>query len=487
VWTEYEPPKYKSYTLDNFREIQQIANLSEQKQFETEVVGNVLPFKTNNYVVDQLIDWNDPLKDPIFILTFPQKRMLKPHHYNEVAVALKKGHDKKTIQSIVNNIRMQLNPHPAGQLEHNIPQLKDGTKLYGVQHKYKETILFFPSQGQTCHAYCTFCFRWPQFVGIKELKFASREITSLVQYLKEHSEISDVLFTGGDPLIMKTKILAEYINALLDTELPNLKTIRIGTKALSYWPYRFLTDDDTDDVLKLFQNVTKKGLHLAFMAHFNHAVELSTRAVKEAIHRVRKTGAQIRTQSPVLAHINDDPKVWAEMWQKQVGLGCIPYYMFVARDTGAQEYFGVPLVRAQEIFRDAYQNVSGLARTVRGPSMSTNPGKIQVLGTVDVGRKKALVLRFLQGRNPKWVQRPFLAKYDEGAIWIDELKPFSGKKFFYEDELEKITGTPKTNVGKKTKQREYIKKNPLLVKIKNTISYDDIKPLKWRIGRANFP
>jgi hypothetical protein len=114
--------------------------------------------------------------------------------------------------------------------------------------------------------------------------------------------------------------------------------------------------------------------------------------------------------------------------------------MFVARDTGAQEYFGVPLVRAQEIFRDAYQNVSGLARTVRGPSMSTNPGKIQVLGTVDVGRKKALVLRFLQGRNPKWVQRPFLAKYDEGAIWIDELKPFSGKKFFYEDELEKITG-----------------------------------------------
>lgn len=432
-----ESLQYKTYTTFNFRKIPQVRRLSEEKQFEIEVVGNVLPFKTNNYVVDQLIDWNDP-KDPIFVLTFPQKGMLKPKHFKRMAAALRNGYDKKQITSIANEIRMELNPHPAGQMEHNIPKLKDGTKLYGMQHKYKETILFFPSQGQTCHAYCTFCFRWPQFVGIDELKFASREITLLVQYLREHPEVSDVLFTGGDPLIMKTRILAEYITALVDAELPNLRTIRLGTKALSYWPYRFLTDDDADDVLKLFENVVKKGIHLAFMAHFNHPVELSTQAVKEAIYRIRKTGAQIRTQSPLLAHINDDPQAWTEMWQRQVALGCIPYYMFVARDTGAQEYFGVPLVRAQEIFRDAYQKVSGLARTVRGPSMSANPGKIQVLGAVDVGKKKAIAMRFLQGRNPKWVQRPFLAKYDEKAIWIDHLKPFSGKKFFYEDELNQI-------------------------------------------------
>lgn len=174
------------------------------------------------------------------------------------------------------------------------------------------------------------------------------------------------------------------------------------------------------------------------MAHFNHPVELSTDAVKEAIGRIRKTGAQIRTQSPVLRHINDDPNLWAQMWKKQVQFGCIPYYMFVVRDTGAQHYFGVSLVQAQEIFRDAYQQVSGLARTVRGPSMSANPGKVQILGTADLGDQKAIVLRFLQGRNPKWVQRPFLAKYDENAIWLNDLKPFVGEKFFFEDELEQI-------------------------------------------------
>ena len=116
-------------------------------------------------------------------------------------------------------------------------------------------------------------------------------------------------------------------------------------------------------------------------------------------------------------------------------MGCIPYYMFVVRDTGAQHYFGVPLVRAHEIFRNAYKKVSGLSRTVRGPSMSATPGKIQVLGVSDAGEKKVIVLRFLQGRNPDWVHRPFFAEYNENAIWLDDLKPAFGDKFFYEDEL----------------------------------------------------
>lgn len=480
AWSEYESPRYVPYTLFNFREMPQIHNLSKEKQFEMEVVGNVLPFKTNNYVVDNLIDWSEPLVDPMFILTFPQKDMLKRSHYDEMASALQNGSDKKTIQSIANKIRHHLNPHPAGQI-HNIPQLKDGTKLYGMQHKYKETILFFPSQGQTCHAYCTFCFRWPQFVGIEEIKFASKEIELLIAYLKENPKVSDVLFTGGDPLIMKSQILAKYIDSLLDADLPNLKTIRIGTKSLSYWPYRFLSDDDANQVLTLFEKVIKKGKHLAFMAHFNHPVELSTKAVKSAIHRVRKTGAQIRTQSPVLAHINDDPKIWADMWQRQVNLGCIPYYMFVARDTGAQEYFGVPLIRAQEIFRDAYQKVSGLARTVRGPSMSANPGKIQVLGTVEIGKKKAVVLRFLQGRNPEWVQRPFLAKYDENAIWIDELRPFSGKKFFFEDELSIVFNS-------KQQRKKRNRKTRIVYSINNVMSHfeDRIGPHHWKF-KGKFP
>jgi KamA family protein len=436
IWGIEESPRIKSYTLGNFRELPEIQKFSEEKQFEMEVVGNVLPFKTNNYVVEQLIDWNNIPQDSMFVLTFPQKGMLIPEHYNKMAAVLKKDADKKEIQEVANEIRLQLNPHPAGQMELNVPTLNDGTKLYGMQHKYKETCLFFPSQSQTCHAYCSFCFRWPQFVGMDEMKFAMREGEQLVQYLKEHPEISDVLFTGGDPMIMKAKMFSTYTDALLEADLPNLKTIRIGTKALSYWPYKFLTDDDAKESLETFDRITNKGIHVAIMAHFNHLVELSTGSVKEAIKVVRKTGAQIRTQSPLLAHINDDANMWAEMWKKQVQLGCIPYYMFVVRDTGAQHYFGIPLVRAYEIFREAYKKVSGLGRTVRGPSMSATPGKVLVDGTPTINGQKVISLRFLQGRIPDWVQKPFFAKYDEKAIWLDDLKPAFDEKFFYQDELK---------------------------------------------------
>lgn len=430
-----EERHYRTYLLHNFRDIPQMAQLPEAIKTDIEVVGHMLPFKANNFVVDELIDWDKAPDDPIFTLTFPRREMLRPEHYDEMAGLLASGADKATLKAAADRIRLQLNPHPAGQLEHNVPML-EGMPLPGMQHKYRETVLFFPSQGQTCHAYCTFCFRWPQFVGMSEFKFASREIDSLVACLKAHPDVSDILFTGGDPMVMAAKNLAPYIDALLSADLPNIRRIRIGTKALTYWPYRFIDDKDSAELLDLFRRVTAAGKHLAVMAHINHARELEPPAVAQAIAAIRATGAVIRTQSPILRHINDDPAVWAQMWDRQVDLGCVPYYMFVARDTGPRDYFSVPLVEAWEIFRQAYQRVSGLSRTVRGPSMSATPGKVQVLGVGDAGGKKVITMRFLQGRDPDWVHRPFFAEYDPDAKWLDELKPaFGAEKFFFEEEM----------------------------------------------------
>ena len=429
---------YKSYMLHNYKTIPQINRLSEDSIEAIDVVGSVLPFKTNNYVVENLIDWNNAQNDPIFILTFPQKGMLRTHHYKKMLNTIKSGASKIEIKEVANEIRLELNPHPAGQLDHNVPKV-NGEKIFGMQHKYRETVLFFPGQGQTCHAYCTFCFRWPQFVGMDELKFASRQAESLVQYVSDHPEVTDVLFTGGDPLIMKTKILEAYIRPLLESNLDNLMTIRIGTKALAYWPFRFLTDDDADDLLELFSDVKGAGKHLAFMSHFNHPVELYHPAVNEAITKILSTGAMIRTQSPLLKHINDSAETWAEMWKKQVNLGCIPYYMFVARNTGADHYFSLPLVDAWKIFRNAYQSVSGISRTVRGPSMSCLPGKMQILGVNKINGEDVFTLRFIQGRGPDWVAKSFFAQYDESATWYTDLKPALGDdKFFFQEELDKL-------------------------------------------------
>lgn len=434
--------KYKSYTAKTYKEILQVQKaLTAEQMFDIDVVSKVFPFKVNNYVIDELIDWENPLEDPIFRLAFPQRGMLLDEDYETIAKLIKEGAPEEKIKQVANEIRMKLNPHPAGQ-KYNVPEI-DGVNLEGAQHKYKETILFFPKQGQTCHAYCSFCFRWPQFVGIEELKFAMKEVDILIEYIRRNETITDILFTGGDPMIMNAKVFASYIRPILDANIPHLKTIRIGTKVLGFWPYKFLTNPDAQEMLDLFKEIVDRGYHLAFMAHFNHYKELQTDAVKEATEKVLETGAVIRTQSPILRHINDNAEAWATMWKEQVQMRMVPYYMFMARDTGAQHYFGVPLVRAWEIFRNAYKKVSGLARTVKGPSMSATPGKVRILGVSEINGEKVIVLDFQQGRNPDWVGKPFFAKYDENTMWLDELKPFEGDEFFFEKELEEILGLEK--------------------------------------------
>ena len=422
---------FRVYTQLDINRIPALKRLDADHRFAMKVVSTVLPFRVNEYVIDELIDWSRVPDDPIFQLTFPQPGMLDAEHYGRIADLLKRDTDQDALDAAVRDVRATLNPHPAGQIQLNIPRLANGDAVNGLQHKYRETVLFFPSQGQTCHAYCSFCFRWAQFVGDKTLRIATNEASRLHAYLKQHKQVSDLLVTGGDPMVMKTKHLRAYLEPLLHPDFDHIQTVRLGTKALTFWPYRFLADADSDELINLFERLVDSGKHLALMTHFNHWRELNTDVAEVAVERIRSTGAEIRSQGPVLAHINDDSAVWSRLWKAQVRLGIIPYYMFVERDTGAHRYFKIPLVRAWEIYRDAVREVSGLARTARGPSMSAGPGKVEVQGVAEIRGEKVFVLRFLQGRNPDWVNRPFFARFDERAAWLDDLEPAFGETRFF--------------------------------------------------------
>ena len=449
--------RYRAVDLRNVSDIPQWDLIDTDLRAAIEVVAEVLPFRTNRYVTDHLIDWSRVPDDPIFQLVFPQLEMLASEDFETVRHLLGEG-DSTALAAAVDQIRRSLNPHPAGQLTHNVPELR-GRPLAGLQHKYRETVLFFPASGQTCHAYCTYCFRWAQFVGLEDLKFQAHETGDLVDYLKAHPEVTDVLITGGDPMIMRTKVLRRYIEPLLAPELEHVQNIRIGTKAVAYWLQRFVSDEDADDCLRLFEEIVAAGRHLAVMGHYSHPVELETEVSRDAVRRIRSTGAQVRMQAPLIRHVNDNPTAWADLWRTGVRLGLIPYYMFVERDTGARNYFEVPLVRCYEIFKEAYSSVSGLARSVRGPSMSAFPGKVRILGVVrlrdmmdapvlDMLRENVrfdllgdpdqplLVCDFIQARDPAWVKKPFFAELDEGAAWFSDLRPAFGKQRFYFEEEE---------------------------------------------------
>jgi KamA family protein len=421
---------YEAITRTNIHKYPEWNKIGSELREATQIVSSVLPFRTNTYVTQNLIDWSKVPDDPIYQLTFPQKEMLDSDDYVTIRDAFRDGTSRGEIAASAREIQMRLNPHPAGQITDNLPEM-DGCRLSGIQHKYREAVLFFPAHGQTCHAYCTYCFRWPQFVSLPGMKFQARDSSDLVAYLRTQPEVTDLLVTGGDPLVMKSRVLEGYLKPLLHQDMGHIQTIRIGTKALAYWPYRFLSDPDADALLHFFEEIVRAGKHLAVLAHFSHPVEMRTEAAQKAIRRVRSTGAEIRMQAPLVRHVNDEATIWTELWRLGVRHGMVPYYMFVIRNTGPAHYFEVSLHRAGQIFREAYRSVSGLARTVRGPCMSAFPGKVNVVGTSQIGREKVFVLEFLQARNPDWVRRPFYAQFDPDSCWFDQLRPAFGKQHFF--------------------------------------------------------
>ncbi|KAG9228543.1 hypothetical protein BJ875DRAFT_435140 [Amylocarpus encephaloides] len=402
--------------------------------------------RVNNYVLNNHINWTKDLaNDPYFRLVFPQPDMLQEPEHVESLINLAKSKVSAAGKAVhVEKLRekLDLNAHPAGQLTENVPMM-DGKPVEGVQHKYQATMLIFPSEGQYCHSYCTYCFRWQQFTNVgSQQQFKSDQANDFLNYIKSHKHIKDLLFTGGDPMTMSAEVLGNYLDPILkDPECSHVQTVRIGTKSLAYWPRRFTTDADAKPMLDLFRRVDKSGRNLSIQAHFSHPVELDTPEVAEAIKNIKKTGAVIRTQAPLIKGINDSAATWAEMWNKQTRMGLIPYYMFVERDTGARKFFEVPLARALEIHHEAISECPGTARTLRGPSMSAGPGKIQVLGISSFLGEKVFVLKFLQARNPHWCapDKLFYAKFDPGAVWLDDLTPaFGEKRWFFEDEYDEM-------------------------------------------------
>ena len=431
-------PRCRVLTREDIDRIPELQRLSRTDRETMKAVSMVLPFRVNEYVIRELIDWSAAPNDPIYNLVFPQPGMLLPGQLSKIMGLISRGAADGETEKEVRQIQLTLNVHPAGQRELNVPWM-DGRPLPGLQHKYRETVLFFPAAGQSCHAYCTYCFRWAQFTRPDQFRFEAHEADSLARYLRVHREVNSVLITGGDPLVMRTDALRRYVEPLLEPSLDHIRSIRFGTKSLSYWPQRFVSDSDAADLLHLFEEIRATGRHVALMAHISHPRELEPGVVGDAIRRIRGSGAVIRTQSPVVRGVNDDADTWAALWRAQVRLGLVPYYMFVARDTGAQHYFRIPLVEALEVYNGAHRQVSGLGRTARGPVMSATPGKVVVTGVSRVAGEDVFVLSFLQGRDPDWVGRPFFASFDPHAAWLDELRPaFGESEFFFEARFREI-------------------------------------------------
>ena len=136
------PAKFKPFIRQTIVNARQWEWIPPEHQEAVQVVSHVLPFRTNEYVLDHLIDWNNIPDDPIYRLVFPHKDMLAPEDYAQLRDMVLGRANGPAMAELVRKIRMRMNPHPAGQMTHNVPRVNDAP-VKGLQHKYKETVLFF--------------------------------------------------------------------------------------------------------------------------------------------------------------------------------------------------------------------------------------------------------------------------------------------------------------------------------------------------------
>ena len=352
------------------RRLDQVPQLSAEMQAQLLPVSKEYVFRANDYYLG-LIDWDDP-EDPIKQLIIPREEEL--NNWGEL--------DASNEGSV--------------------------TVGHGVQHKYTDTVLLLCNE--VCGAYCRYCFRKRLFMDDNDE--VSNDISEGLRYIADHPEVTNVLLTGGDPLLMSTRRLTEIFDALHQIE--HVKIIRIGSKMPAFDPWRVTRDAELQAVFRKYSTPARR---IYLMAHFDHPRELTEEAIA-GIDVCIRNGVVCVNQCPMIKGINDDPYVLAEMYSTLSYVGCPPYYLFQGRPTAGNEPYEVPIVRGWQVFQQALRYGSGLARRARF-CMSHESGKVEILGVDD----ERIYLRYHQAKDLDDLGRFFVRRRDDEAYWLDQLQP----------------------------------------------------------------
>lgn len=435
--------------LSGFRKVVEILtanNVDIGDIEERELFVEVYRFLATKHSLNS-IDWANFAEDSVFQLVMPQPNMI-----NKQTFAKYKGASLAEKKKIVCDYQDQTSPHDGNQ-QLNKPWFENEQGetefLDGSQHKYPQCQLIFDKTTQNCFSFCTYCFRHAQVRGDEDM-FIQKEIAQIHRYLKVHKEVTDILITGGDGGYMPASRLEQYITPLIeDRELLHIKTVRLATRSLTFQPEMILSAK-YDSMLAVFDKLHENGIQLAWMAHFSTPRELLNPTTIAAIRRLQRHGVVIRSQSPMMNHIslfeNKDGSIdidrsaqnWIDLANIIATLLISFHSMYCARPTGEHHYFTAPLSAVSKIFDKVYRALPSINRPSRHISMTTSAGKISIMGECDVRGERAFALMFTEGRNMAWLDKVFLAKYDETTNDVKLLKPLVGDTFFYEEELAQI-------------------------------------------------
>ena len=214
-----------------------------------------------------------------------------------------------------------------------------------ITHRYPDRALFLVSP--VCASYCRFCTRRRK-VGDPE-KIPLNQYESAFQYLREHTEIRDVIMSGGDPMMLSDRRL-EYLFQRL-REIPHIEIIRLGSRITAHLPER-ITDE--------FCEMVKKYHPIYMNTHFNHPAELTPESIA-ALGRLADAGVPLGCQTVLLRGVNDDPQIMKELMQKLLKARVRPYYIYMADQVAGGEHFRTNVEKGLEIVKALRGWTSGLA------------------------------------------------------------------------------------------------------------------------------
>jgi len=271
-----------------------------------------------------LIDWYEVETDPI-------RRQFLPMHFE-----LEGDHPCLSVDSLSER---ETSPVP------------------GLVHRYPDKVLFLITS--VCPVYCQYCYAVGQSTSAlqKDHVASAHHWDNAISYIRAHTEIEDVVISGGDVARVKPAVLARLGNALL--EIDHVRRIRLATKSLCVEPMKILNDDSWfRAIVGLVEQGRRLFKDVCLHTHFNHPNEV-TEMVEAAMKRLHNEGVHVRNQAVLLRGVNDNAETLIELIRELGRNNIHPYYVYTCDMVLGTEHFRVPLGTAQSLEKQVRGTTAG--------------------------------------------------------------------------------------------------------------------------------
>jgi len=251
--------------------------------------------------------------------------------------------------------------------------LREEGEIPGLTHRYPDRVLMTVTT--FCAVYCRHCMRKRIFAEGERAR-TKEEIDRMLDYIKEHEEVRDVLISGGEPLSLGNEKLRYILSKL--REIKHVEIIRFGTRLPVLAPQRFF-DEELLDILEEHSPIW-------INTHFNHPKEI-TELSQEAVDKLLRRGIPVNNQTVLLKGVNDDPRVMLELMRGLLRIKVKPQYLFHCDPIRGAVHFRTTVDKGMEIMRYLRGRISGMGIPTYAVDLPGGKGKVPILPNYIIERE----------------------------------------------------------------------------------------------------